>query len=170
MELCIFWEWGIDIAGDGSRLCGNFLQKTFWFFLLNKWWLFVVFVDSVSAPLGCLSSPKLMLRRNLLIFSFISSTIVASVWKRFAVFPFCVSFIVRKHHLSCIYSVEELESVRDFSSFSSTLIFWLYRLWGSPLNACYRFIPCVRSLNKLLVATRCLWAHSRVSVRGIFSL
>lgn len=100
MELRIFWEWGIDIAGGGSRLCGNFLQKTFWFFLLNKWWLFVVFVDSVSAPLGCLSSPKLMLRRNLLIFSFISSTSVASVWKRFAVFPFCVSFFVRKHHLS----------------------------------------------------------------------
>lgn len=34
-------------------------------------------------------------------------------------FPFCLSFIVRKHYLYCICSVEELESIRDFNSFSS---------------------------------------------------
>lgn len=139
-----------------------------------------MFVDSVSAPLGCLSSPKLLLRRNLLIFSFICSTMVASVWKRFAVFPFCVSFIVRKHHLSCIYSVEELESVRDFSSFSfhinmltvQTLGFTLecllqiYTLCQEPQGACEPIAGCVSgesSVYRWLFLGKGMWLSFSVS-------
>lgn len=67
--------------------------------------------------------PQIDIEKGLADFSFICSTIIASVGDRFAVFPFCVSFIVRKHHLCCICSVEELESVRDFNYSLSTLPF-----------------------------------------------
>lgn len=95
--------------------------------------------------------PQIKAEEELADFSFVCSTIVASVWKRFAVFPFCVSFIVRKHHLSCIYSVEELESIRGFSSFSFHIDILTVQTLGFILECLLEIYTPRQELNELLV-------------------
>lgn len=95
--------------------------------------------------------PQIDVEEELADFCFICSKIVASVWKRFAVFPFCVSFIVRKHHLSCIYSVEKLESLREFGSFSLHINILTVQTLGFTLECLLQiYTPC-QELNELLV-------------------